>query len=127
MMPKFTTGLGSAFIILGLLSYCGTGAESVTALIPAFFGVVFVILGMVALAGEGARKHSMHAAAGLALVGMFGSFAGVIDVFAAMGGAALERPMASYAQAIMAVGLIIYLVLAIKSFRDARKAMAESG
>ena len=121
-MPKLSSGLGSLLIILGILAYLGTGGASVTALIPSFFGVVFVILGLVARSGEQARKHSMHVAAALSLLGLFGSFGGIIEVFQSLGGTQLENPMASYAQAIMAICLLVFLVLAIKSFRDARKA-----
>lgn len=124
MMPKLSIGLGSAFVILGLIAYFGTGAASVTALIPAFFGVVFIILGMIARAGENARRHSMHVAAALSLLGIFGSFGGLIQLFSMIGGAEVERPLATIAQAIMAVGLIVFLALAVKSFRDARKAAA---
>ena len=120
-MPKFSIGLGALFVILGLASYFGTGAESITALIPTFFGVIFILLGIISQAGEKARKHSMHVAALLALIGVLGSFTGIIDLIAAAGGAELDMPIASVGQAIMAVGLIVFLVLAVKSFRDARR------
>lgn len=120
MMPKISIGLGALFVILGLASFFGTGAEHITALIPTFFGVIFILLGIISQAGEKARKHSMHVAALLALIGVLGSFRGIIDLFAAAGGAELDTPLAAVGQAIMAVGLIVFLVLAVKSFREAR-------
>ena len=41
-MPSTTRTVGIVLILLGLVSYFGTGRISVTALIPAFFGAVFV-------------------------------------------------------------------------------------
>jgi len=55
-------------IVLGLGGYFGTGMSSPTALIPAAFGLVLAILGFLALK-EHMRKHALHAASILALVG----------------------------------------------------------
>ena len=43
-MPTTTRIVGLVLMILGIASYWLTGRTSVTALIPAFFGVVFVVL-----------------------------------------------------------------------------------
>ncbi len=48
-MAKITFGLGLVLIVLGLGAYFGTGRESLTALIPAFFGLPLALLGVVAL------------------------------------------------------------------------------
>ncbi len=48
-MAKITIGLGIVLIALGFGSYFGTGQASVTALIPAFFGLPLLLLGLVAL------------------------------------------------------------------------------
>ena len=48
------------------------GGISVTALIPAFFGLPLVVLGFLARS-ESIRRHAMHAAAALALVGWAGA------------------------------------------------------
>jgi len=44
-MPSVTIALGVVLIILGLAGYFLTGAVSVTALIPAFFGLVLAVAG----------------------------------------------------------------------------------
>jgi uncharacterized membrane protein len=97
-MPSTTRTLGIVLILLGLISYFGTGRVSVTALIPAFFGVVFVILALVAR-GESARKHAMHAAVALALVGLLGTLGRLVPALAA---GQLTRP-AVLAQLVMSV------------------------
>ena len=76
-MPSTTRTLGIVLILLGLISYFGTGRVSVTALIPAFFGAVFIILAAVARS-ESARKHAMHAAVALALLALIGTLARVV-------------------------------------------------
>ena len=116
-MPSTTRTLGLVLILLGLISYFGTGRVSVTALIPAFFGAVFVILALVARS-EAARKHAMHAAVALALVGLLGTLARLVPAIAA---GQLTRP-AVLAQLVMSVLLIGYIALGVNSFKAARRA-----
>jgi len=120
-MAHFTRIFGVTLIFLGIIPYFMTGMESITALIPAFFGIVFLILG-IAARKESIYKHVMHGAAGLALLGLFGSGAGLLKVFTLIGGGTVERPNAVISQAVMAVLCIIFLAAAVKSFIDARKA-----
>ncbi len=120
-MSNLTIGLGGICIALGLIAFFGTGAASFTALIPAILGVVFIILGVIARNSVEARKQSMHGAAVLALIGIFGSFSGLVDVIMSFGGEPLIRPIAAYSRAILSVLLIGYLIAAVKSFIDARR------
>ena len=48
-MTNVTIGLGVVLLALGLGSYFGSGRTSVTALIPAFFGLPLLALGWLAL------------------------------------------------------------------------------
>ncbi len=111
-----TDFLGILLILLGVISYFASGMVSVTALIPAFFGIVFVLLAWLASRKPDWRKHVMHGSALLALIGIIGSIGGLFELF---GGG--EPSSAAIAKAIMALLLIIYLIMAIKSFIDARK------
>lgn len=120
-MEKFTRIFGVSLIFLGVIPYFLTGMESITALIPTAFGLVFLGLG-IAARKESIYKHVMHGAAVLALLGLGGSFSGLIDIFTLMGGGSLERPNASISQAVMAVFCIGFLVAAVRSFINARKA-----
>jgi hypothetical protein len=121
-MPKFSINLGILLIILGIFSYILTGAASATALIPAFFGIVFAGLGWLANKKESMRKHAMHAALLLAVLGLGGSFGGLTAMIGALtGGEMPERTGAAIGQAIMAVLCILFLIAGIKSFIDARK------
>jgi hypothetical protein len=116
-MPSTTRTLGIVLIVLGLIGYFGTGRVSVTALIPAFFGAVFVILALMARS-DAARKHAMHAAVAIALIGLLGTLVRLIPALAA---GQLTRP-AVLAQLVMSILLAGYVALGVKSFKDARRA-----
>ena len=116
-MPSTTRLLGIVLIVLGLLGYFGTGRVSVTALIPAFFGAVFVMLALVARS-DAARKHAMHTAVALALLGLLATLVRLVPALAA---GHLGRP-AVMAQLVMCILLAGYVALGVKSFRDARRA-----
>jgi uncharacterized membrane protein len=117
-MPSVTIALGVALVILGLAGYFLTGAVSLTALIPAAFGVVLVLTGVIAR-NERARKHAMHAAVIVALLGFLGSMRGVMQIGALLDGTA-ARPGAVVSQTIMAVLTLGYIVMAVRSFVQAR-------
>ena len=55
-MPRITIGTGVALTILALSTYFGTGMSSVTALIPAFFGVPLILLGWLAQNGQRRKR-----------------------------------------------------------------------
>jgi hypothetical protein len=116
-MPSVTRIIGFLLVLLGVVGYVGTGAASITALIPAFVGALFLILAMVARSPE-ARKHVMHAAVAIALLALVG---GVPRIVAAVNAGEIQRP-AVLAQIAMAILLAIYVLLGVKSFIEARRA-----
>ena len=119
-MPRTTVALGILLIILGLAAYLGTGRSSATALIPAFFGLPLLVLGLLGHKDH-LRKHAMHAAAGLALIGFLGTVSGLYEAFVLLGGGAVERPAAAVVQALMALMCAIFIALSIRSFVHARR------
>ena len=119
-MAKLSIIYAVIFILMGLISYFGISSESVTALIPAFFGIPMLILGWLGL-NEKFRKHMMHGAAGLMLLGFIGTVSGLIKFLKMLGGVQPERPAAVTVQAIMAIMCLVFLILAVKSFIDARR------
>jgi len=120
-MPTSTVIFGSALVLLGLGGFLATGARAATALIPLFLGVPVVILGGVALKGsERARRHSMHAAVLLALLGFLGSAPGLIGIARLLGGGDVKRPAAAVMQGAMALICLVFIVLGVRSFLIAR-------
>ena len=116
-MPATTRYFGLILIVLGVASYVLTGRTSLTALIPALFGAVLVICALVAR-NEAARKHAMHAAVAVGLIGALAALGRGVP--AALDGGA-TRP-AVLSQLIMGVLLLIYVALGVQSFIAARKA-----
>ncbi len=120
-MAKITIGLGLVLIALGLGGYFGTGREHVTALIPAFWGLPLLILGLVALK-EHMRRHAMHVAGVIALVGFAGTVRGLMKLPVLLTGGELARPAAVPLQAAVAILCLIFVLLCIWSFIKARRA-----
>ncbi len=120
-MPGITRLFGLILIALGIASYTLTGRTSVTAMIPAFFGAAFLVCAIVARK-EAMRRHAMHAAVALGLIGALAALARGVP--GAAGGNA-TRP-AVMAQLAMGVLLLIYVALGVRSFIAARRARQSS-
>lgn len=121
-MSKAAIGFGIVLIGLGLGGYFGTGRTSVTALIPAFFGLLLVILGWVATRGsEKVRMHTMHVAAMLGLLGFVAPAVQALPKLGKLLAGEAERPAAVVLQLVMAAVCAVFLGLCIKSFVDARR------
>ncbi|HEV7297838.1 MAG TPA: hypothetical protein VGN72_00615 [Tepidisphaeraceae bacterium] len=121
-MAKITIAFGVLLILLGAGGYALSDVKSLTAFIPSVVGVILLILGAIAAAKPQLNKHVMHAAVTIALLGFLGAAPGLFKAFAWMGGTEPARPGAVRAQAIMAVVLLVYIVLCVRSFIAARKA-----
>lgn len=111
---------GLVLILLGLVGYFGFGRVSFTALIPAFLGVLILIAGILAR-DEKRRRHAMHVAAALSLIGFIGSIGGVIPAFQYFTGSDIARPAAAISRAIMSLLSLAFLILCVSSFIQARR------
>ena len=116
-MATTTRYFGLLLIVLGIASYMLTGRTSLTALIPAVFGAVLVICALIARS-ENARRHAMHAAVAVGLIGALAALGRGVP--AALAGDA-TRP-AVLSQLVMGVLLLIYVALGVQSFIAARRA-----
>ena len=119
-MPSFTVRVGVLLIVFGVASYVMSGAASATALIPSVVGALLTLCGVVALRSAAARSHAMHAAALIALIGVFGTASALLRVPAVLAGEVVPRRPAVIARASMAVILLVYLAFSIRSFVEAR-------
>lgn len=72
-MVKAATIFGILLIGNGLYGYMGSEVKSVTALIPAFFGIAILLCGFGSALNDGLRKHLMHFSAIVALLGALAS------------------------------------------------------
>ena len=117
-MTGTTRLFGIILIILGVASYALTGRTSITAMIPAFFGAAFLVCAMIARRSDAARRHAMHAAVAIGLIGAIAALARGIP--GAMNGDAMRPAVLS--QLAMGLLLLIYVALGVRSFIEARKA-----
>lgn len=113
-MPNLTSLLGILLIVLGGWGYTQSTTRSPMALIPSLLGVLFLALG-IAAGRETWRKHAMHAAAALALVGLLAGLGPALM----MPGA---PPLMRRSTGAMSVLCAVFLVLAVRSFVAARRA-----
>lgn len=119
-MPNLAIGFGAVLLVLGIVSYLGTGSVSLTALIPSAFGLVLVLLG-VAARNPARRKLAMHIAVIVSLVGFFGAAPGIPKFLQMISGESVARPTAVIAQVIMAILCLVFTGLCVRSFIDARR------
>ena len=117
-MPKITVVVGVLLVVQGVGFYVGTSSKSITALIPTFVGLPMLVLGVLALK-ESARKHAMHSAAALAMLGLFAAVG-------RMASAGLSFSPAGISVLILALVAGFFLVLCVKSFIDARRRGGQS-
>jgi hypothetical protein len=117
-VDKVAITIGVLLIALGIGGYAGSEYLHPTALIPAFFGVVLAILGIVVAVKPTARKHAMHAAAAIALLGALAA-GGRLVVSLSHGG---HDRLALFCLVSMTVLCVLFVILAVRSFIAARKA-----
>jgi Ca2+/Na+ antiporter len=125
-MPRIAILFGALLIILGLVGYFapdvlgdpGEKTKSLTALIPAGVGAILLVCGVMGTLQPGARKHVMHLAAAIGLLGALG---GVMP---------LMRSKFDFSKASAVSGLLmillcaIFVILCVRSFIRARIARA---
>lgn len=119
-MTAVTRATGAALIVIGVVAYAASGGASITALLPALLGVVVLGLG-VAAARERLRRHMIHAALGVALLGLFGSLQRAFGVGTMLTGGDAERPIAALASLAVVVVCGVYVALGVRSFIAARR------
>ncbi len=119
-MTAINLTFGFILIALGVGSYVASGADSVTALIPAFVGLVLIVCGLLARLGKVMRMIFAHLAVLIGLLGGIGGLAMSIPKLAS--GAELARPLAVYMQLAMGFVLLVYTVFCVRSFIAARRA-----
>ena len=118
-MPRTAIWSGRLLILVGILGYVYglyISAASWTALIPAIVGAILMGLGYAASSSEGMRKHLMHAAVLVALIGFVAAASRL-----AMKGGDFTLTVPAMSQIAMALICLVFVVLAVRSFVAARR------
>lgn len=121
-MPATAILFGRLLILLGIIGYgygIYSGAASFTALIPAIFGLILMVLGHIASSKESLRKHIMHAAV---VVGLLGFLLPAGRILSTLGN--FKFSFAAAMLILMAVLCGAFVALCVKSFIDTRRSGA---
>jgi steroid 5-alpha reductase family enzyme len=126
-MAKVTLIFAALLIVLGLAGFFGTGSAHPTALIPAWWGLAMGLFGFLAMSpSEARRKVFMHINAAIAVVGCVGALVVAVQGYGSAREAGMDPDyIALAAKLIMAALLLIYVLLCIQSFVDARRSRQE--
>jgi fluoride ion exporter CrcB/FEX len=122
-LANTTIGFGIILIVLGVGGYFGSDRVSVTALIPAAFGLLLALFGALAR-DDKRRKMAMHIAVTVGLLGFLGTVSGLFELPTLLSGGVVARPGAVVSKSIMAVLMAVYVAMCVKSFIDARRRRA---
>lgn len=118
-MPNYAIWFGRILVLIGIIGYgygMFAGNASLTALIPAAFGLLLMFLGHLAASKESLRKHLMHAAV---LVGLIGFLIPAWRLVSRIEDLTLSAAVVS--QAAMSITCIAFVILAVQSFIAARR------
>ncbi|GAB4320030.1 MAG: hypothetical protein Kow0074_10040 [Candidatus Zixiibacteriota bacterium] len=98
--------------LLGVIGYLITGRQSITALIPTFFGLAVLLVMFIVgrLAGPPTMRWTFIV---LCAIGFAATLSGLPKIFQLLGGGEVARPAAAISQTIMAV---ISLVFGLAAF-----------
>ncbi len=124
-MAPVSVGFGVVLAVLGVFYYF-PDQKSITALIPTFFGVALIVLGLLSFK-DSLRKHVMHLASALGLIGFLFP---AVRVFPALspyfaGAAEPGKAPAIIEQSLMAVICLVFTALCVISFIEVRRARAQ--
>lgn len=110
-------------ILLILVSTIAVAASkpTPTAFIPGGLGLLIALLGIVGEKNPRLRRHAMHTALGLAVLGILGSLRGVPAFLTLLGGGSVERPVATMAQFATLFICLGFVVRGVQSFLEARR------
>lgn len=115
-ITKLSISTGLILTVLGVGLYFATGMKSVTAMIPAFFGVPILICGFLAK-DEKKRMMAAHIAA---LFGVLGTLAGIgRGLMTVIKG---NPGIAGIATLVMGLICLFFTIACVRSFIAARKA-----
>jgi len=118
-MPLTSIWIGRVLVLIGLIGYgygLYDGHASFTAFIPAAFGLILMILGHLAVAVDSLRKHLMHVAV---IVGLLGFILPAGRLLMKISELSISAAVLS--QLSMALVCLIFVVLAVRSFVAARR------
>jgi hypothetical protein len=127
-MTTMTMLFGLLMVLYGVINYLTADAAnpSITALIPSFIGAPITLLGLVAALKDNLRKHAMHLAVVIAMIGALGGLGmGVLDLIK-LGQDKPVNERAMTAKLAMGIACAVFIGVCVRSFIEARMAQRAS-
>jgi hypothetical protein len=118
-MPNTAIWFGRILLLIGIIGYAWgffNPPLSYTSLIPAGFGVALMILGHLSIWNDDLRKHLMHVAVVIGLLGFLSALGGLFRK-----GLPTTVSAGVISEIAMAVVCLAFVVLAVRSFIAARR------
>jgi uncharacterized membrane protein len=125
-MSSTSIAFGALLALLGGVLFVSSDlelAKRMTALIPTGFGILLIVCGLIAR-NDKARKHAMHFAAMVGLVGCVMPL--VMVIRKAIAGEFDATSRAGAGQLVMSALCGVFVVLCVKSFIDVRRARKQA-
>jgi len=124
-MAKLTIMFGVVLFLLGIVGFVSSPLHAPTSLIPSVVGVILAALGGLA-STEDAKKRMlhMHIAVTVGLLGFLGTAKSIWDYIQMLRGVQFPHPIAVEEKAAMSVVLLVFVILCVRSFINARRARA---
>lgn len=122
-MPSTAIWCGRILVLIGIAGYAWGFFEpplSYTSLIPAGFGIALMILGHLSLMKDSIRKHLMHVAVLIALLGFVAALGGMFRK-----GVPTAFSAGVISEIAMAIVCVAFVVLGVRSFIAARRERVE--
>ncbi len=121
-MSRIAIFFGVVLILVGVIGYVAGNYVSVTALIPAFIGIIIALMGLIAQSKESMRMHAMHVAVLIGLLGFIGtSIRWIPALMNYISNGTVKNSAAFISQTLTALLCLAFVILCVKSFIDARK------
>jgi fucose 4-O-acetylase-like acetyltransferase len=122
-LARVSIAFGALLIVLGYAGWALTGYAHPTALIPIYFGLPLVVFGVLAQSpNEGRRKLFMHINVTVGLLAFLGAVGSGIHAYVHAQSLGVSPDMKALGcQMAMAVLMLIYVILCVRSFIAARR------
>ncbi|MGB6134346.1 MAG: hypothetical protein WCC14_13990 [Acidobacteriaceae bacterium] len=122
-MANITIIFGLVLILLGIVAHTGAGSGDPHTMIPAYFGIALGVLGVMARSNSARqRKIVMHIAVVVGLAGFAWTAGSAWTYLQIQRGAVPGDPEHVKYPAAMAVLLLVFVLLCVRSFIKARRA-----
>jgi hypothetical protein len=123
-LAKLTIVFGILLIATGAVAFALVGGQSHAyhALIPVGFGLLLAIFGALANTPDAKKRMLfMHIAVTVGLLGFLGTIPGFIGTIQMATGHEVARPDAAKVQTVMGTLCLIFVLLCVRSFIQARR------